>query len=75
MMDDTNVTEEAYQNEVILIDKYFENIVRARIKIDMTMEQSIGDLSQSASNTSKTNKTRYKLPKIELKKFSGQLID
>lgn len=79
MLQDEEMSQEDYNQEVLIIDGYIELIVHAKLKIDIACEplekrdKSNDDDFQSVSNT--VCKRRFKLPKIELKKFSGKVID
>lgn len=79
MLQDEEMSQEDYNQEVLIIDGYIEQIVHAKLKIDVACEQfekqdkSNDDDFHSVSNTA--CKRRFKLPKIELKKYSGKIID
>lgn len=77
MLQNDDLSQEDYDAEVLLIDGYLEKIVQAKLKIDEIcnrtekIDKSIDDDFQSIV----TCKRRFKLPKIELQKFSGKIID
>lgn len=79
---DPQSNDEQYEAEVTIVDEYAENLLKAKIMVEMALDeeskenarenQSFDDDLQSVRST---NQKRYKLPKIELQKFSGKIID
>lgn len=73
---------QAYEDEVMANDKYYEDITLAKIKIDKRIKQdenknepSVPPSNHSSIESDNTKKRKFKLPKIELAKFSGKLLD
>lgn len=79
LMDDYE--EAVYNEEVMSIDNYQEDINRAKIKIERffhnldrrkeTQNQRTPSEYSAAASVNGHSKRKFKLPKIELKKFSG----
>lgn len=81
MLSDPNIPEDEFSNEAIACEDIVTRIVEAKIKIDyevMKNESATkpidGEQASSVSSVS-TRKKQIKLPKIELRKFSGKILD
>lgn len=75
------IDEQGYEDEILAIDKYSSDVRIAKIKINRAFQKRVvhvqhppSEYSSVTSNEYK-QKRKFKLPKIELKKFSGKLID
>ncbi|XP_037047435.1 uncharacterized protein LOC119082120 [Bradysia coprophila] len=80
ILDDKTATDEEYDQEVQIIDEYTEKILTATLKIEMVFNRDMREIRSNVTeddfhSTTVCQKKRYKLPKIELKKFSGNIID
>lgn len=72
--------DQGYEEEIMAIDKYNYDVSIARIKIEKILRKiTRNDHAPSECSTAQSNignqKRKFKLPKIELMKFSGKLID
>lgn len=84
---DGDCSEEDYGNERAACDEYHEKIELMRLKVETVMNprakvQSIHGVSSGESESSKTNsrssalrRRKFKLPRLEFKKFSGDVKD
>lgn len=72
--------EDGYEQEILAMDKYSSDVSIAKIKIDralLTFAKNIQQPSEysTAPSSKDQQKRKFKLPKIELMKFNGKLID
>ncbi len=75
---DPESNDESYEAEVTMVDDYAENLLKAKITIEMALDESVKEnksVDDDFQSVHSTNQKRYKLPKIELQKFSGKIID
>lgn len=79
MLDDQLNSDESYEEEVTIIDEYAEKLLKAKVIIEVALEQNVNDNrsvnDDTQSSVHSVNQKRYKLPKIQLQKFSGKIID
>ncbi len=71
--------ENMYAEEVEMIQEYIDKIMLMKIRIDDVIgfnnERERVPSENSSIVTVKTSKRQFKLPKIELKKFNGKIIE
>lgn len=72
--------EVGYEAEILAIDQYNSEANIMKIRIEDVLQKNVNNervLSEHSTTASSkhTSKRKFKLPKIELKKFSGKLID
>jgi hypothetical protein len=74
---DKNATDEELTAETEEVEDYQDKAYRARRKAEKVLHPSDAESVQSVSNGSGSRSSRktYKLPKVEFKKFSGELTE
>lgn len=75
---DPESNDESFEKEVTIVDDYAENLLKARLMIEMALDENAKDnkwVDDDYQSINSTNQKRYKLPKIELQKFSGKVND
>jgi len=78
MLDDPDFTEETYEAESLAIEEYHDRMTLAKINLEKAL--TVGRPGSPANSSSGTvteggTKRTYRLPKIELKKFNGELTE
>lgn len=83
MLNDENTTEHDFLAETANTDKYVGNFESIRLKVQKRLKQEdilsqVGSnnlgLGSEANSSITSNQRSYRLPKIEIKKFDGELI-
>ena len=74
MLEDTKVTDEAIQEEISGNDEYKIKYFRARLQVE-NLTKIVASNSNVQSNASAKKKHTFKLPRIELPKFNGNVKD
>lgn len=81
MLSDPEVSEEDQLNESISSEDILTSIVTTKLKIDSgiikreSVSKDVNEDGLSLITSVSNRKRKFKLPKIELKKFSGKILD
>jgi len=74
---DANVDDDVYEAEWVLVEEYQDKAKAAQKKADLLINGKLRSVSPnlSSATSGSGHKRTYKLPKVEIKKFSGEIME